>query len=314
MKNSIVLSENRAEKFEGVWIPKEIYLNNDLKAEEKILISEIISLCKLESGCVASNKHFANFLGTSERTARDYIQHLEELGFIKRKLIYKKDSKEIEKRIITLTDKIYESNNRGYGENSPEGMARNCLDKSTLEENNNLLNELNSSEELLSKSIGKKFDEMTETEKMIETERWRNEVLPKVIYGICTHDSFFKHYPHYDRKIPENYIETIISAIQEYTYARERKNGHYMIFSNNSIKKAIDQIMLFSLDERVCKNHIMKYVFSEMIERFFDTKTKTLGYNNLFHIGMFFNKKVLIVEYAAVISDSDMRREVFEAV
>ena len=48
--------------FKGVWIPKEVYLNDSLSWTEKILLIEIDSL-DMEQGCFASNEYLAEFLG-----------------------------------------------------------------------------------------------------------------------------------------------------------------------------------------------------------------------------------------------------------
>ena len=43
--------------FKGVWIPKEIWLNNNLTLTEKLLLVEIDSLDN-EFGCTANNAYF----------------------------------------------------------------------------------------------------------------------------------------------------------------------------------------------------------------------------------------------------------------
>lgn len=55
--------------FKGVWIPKEIWLSPELSLMEKVLFVEIHSLDN-ERGCYASNRHFAEFFGLSERQIR----------------------------------------------------------------------------------------------------------------------------------------------------------------------------------------------------------------------------------------------------
>ena len=67
--------------FKGVWIPKEIWLSEQLSLMEKVLFVEIHSLDN-ERGCFASNRHFANFFMISERQIRSYIGTLKEKGFI----------------------------------------------------------------------------------------------------------------------------------------------------------------------------------------------------------------------------------------
>lgn len=73
--------ERTPRDFKGVWIPKEIWLSDQLSLMEKVLFVEIHSLDN-ERGCYASNRHFANFFGVSERQIRTYIASLKENGFI----------------------------------------------------------------------------------------------------------------------------------------------------------------------------------------------------------------------------------------
>jgi hypothetical protein len=86
--------------FKGVWIPKEIYLNDKMNWSEKILLVEIDSLAK-NGECFASNEHFAKFLGISKRQVQHLLASLKEKGYITTINIYKQGSKEVEKRIIT---------------------------------------------------------------------------------------------------------------------------------------------------------------------------------------------------------------------
>jgi len=68
--------------FKGVWIPKEIYLNEKLTLVEKILLIEIQSLDMSEKGCFAGNHYFAKFIGVSTTTISVGVRKLIELGYI----------------------------------------------------------------------------------------------------------------------------------------------------------------------------------------------------------------------------------------
>ena len=72
---------NKERNFLGVWIPKNIYLNQELSWSEKILLVEIESLDN-ENGCFASNDYFADFLGVTKTTISTSISKLKKLGFI----------------------------------------------------------------------------------------------------------------------------------------------------------------------------------------------------------------------------------------
>ena len=67
--------------FKGVWIPKEIWLNKELTALDKVIFTEISSLDN-EEHCSASNKYLAEFCGCSERKVSDTIRKLKDMGFI----------------------------------------------------------------------------------------------------------------------------------------------------------------------------------------------------------------------------------------
>src|SRR5436189_165018 len=67
--------------FKGIWIPKEIWLSEQLSLMEKVLFVEIHSLDN-ERGCFASNRYFAQFFGVSDRQIRTYLASLKEHGFI----------------------------------------------------------------------------------------------------------------------------------------------------------------------------------------------------------------------------------------
>ena len=47
--------------FKGIWIPKEIWLDDRLNALEKMILMEIDSLDTDEKGCYATNDYIAEF-------------------------------------------------------------------------------------------------------------------------------------------------------------------------------------------------------------------------------------------------------------
>lgn len=67
--------------FKGVFIPKEIWLNEDLTASEKMLFAEIDSLDG-EEGCYATNEYLATFCGISESLVSKAISKLKKMGYI----------------------------------------------------------------------------------------------------------------------------------------------------------------------------------------------------------------------------------------
>src|SRR5947209_9218083 len=67
--------------FKGIWIPKEIWLSDQLSLMEKVLFVEIHSLDN-ERGCFASNKYFADFFGIHPRRIAAHISSLKSKGFV----------------------------------------------------------------------------------------------------------------------------------------------------------------------------------------------------------------------------------------
>ena len=92
---------NRA--FRGVWIPKEIWLSEDLTLQEKVFLVEIDSLDN-EEGCFANNKYFADFFQLSKSRVSQIISNLEKKELISVNYLYKTNSKEIDKRIIRINE------------------------------------------------------------------------------------------------------------------------------------------------------------------------------------------------------------------
>ena len=75
------MAENKRD-FKGIWIPKEVWLDERLNALEKIILAEIDSLDSSERGCWASNKHIADFCQCSETKVSTAISKLIEYGYL----------------------------------------------------------------------------------------------------------------------------------------------------------------------------------------------------------------------------------------
>lgn len=109
--------------FKGVWIPAEIWLNEELTMTDKCVLAEIDSFCSKNRSCYASNKHFADFIGVSENRISHIISNLIEKGYVNRKIIYKKGTKNIEKRLLSVT--------RGYCYPQQRGIVTDNKDTNT---------------------------------------------------------------------------------------------------------------------------------------------------------------------------------------
>lgn len=70
--------------FKGVWIPKEVWLDERLTMLEKGILVEIDSLDRDEDGCWASNEHLANFCQCSVTKVATAVTKLVSLGYLRR--------------------------------------------------------------------------------------------------------------------------------------------------------------------------------------------------------------------------------------
>lgn len=120
--------------FKGIWIPKEVWLNKDLKLIEKLFLVEIDSLNN-EKGCWASNKYFGEFFGVSKGRCSQVINSLQEKGFILIK--YEYVGKEIKSRTIRVVKKLNRVFNKcvGGSKNIKGGYLENDKDSNTITNN-----------------------------------------------------------------------------------------------------------------------------------------------------------------------------------
>ena len=98
-------------------IPAEVRYDEELKPNEKLLYSEITALTNKNGECWASNSYFSNLYKVDQATISRWISNLKQKGYIDLSLIYKANTKQIEKRVLTIKsigiDKII---NRGIDE------------------------------------------------------------------------------------------------------------------------------------------------------------------------------------------------------
>lgn len=123
--------------FKGVWIPAEIWINEDLTLVEKVVYADIDSYCSRYKECFLGNKHFAKMLGVTENRISRIISSLVDKGYVKRTIKYKEDGKTIDKRLLKTTigycyfeqGGIVENNNRGIVENNKENINIENINK-----------------------------------------------------------------------------------------------------------------------------------------------------------------------------------------
>lgn len=117
--------------FKGVWIPAEIWLSEELSIHEKVLFAEIANFCSRYDSCFASNEHFCKLLGVKERRLQDLLKSLETKGFIKREIIYKPGTKQVDKRLLKTSEGWCRKMQEGGAENCGRGGAENCAENNT---------------------------------------------------------------------------------------------------------------------------------------------------------------------------------------
>ncbi len=131
------MKENR--DFKGVWIPKEIWLNNDLSIIEKVLLVEIDSLDNSDRGCFASNEYLAKFVQLSESRVAHIISDLK-----KRKYL-----------IVVFTDgrnrglKLHPQQSR-FAKNSNAESLKTTKQSSQKQQHNNTVNKTTNNTDYIS--------------------------------------------------------------------------------------------------------------------------------------------------------------------
>jgi len=78
-------NKNKNENRKGIWIPEEIINDNNLDWTNKVLLTEIYSLCKLEDGCFKSDSRFGKLLGIGRTSVNKRVNWLKKKGYINTK-------------------------------------------------------------------------------------------------------------------------------------------------------------------------------------------------------------------------------------
>ena len=90
----------------GIWIPREIWQNEDLTVTEKLFIVKIDALDG-EKGCYASNRYFSEFFKLSKSRCSAVIKNLKDKGYIAINYAYEEGKKAIERRVIKVKKTVY---------------------------------------------------------------------------------------------------------------------------------------------------------------------------------------------------------------
>lgn len=92
------------ENFKYIILPEYITKDKNLTDKEKTIYSMILTLSKTKE-CIMSNSYISSMLNISKVHSSRLISYLRDKGYIKVKIEYKENSKEILKRILTPINK-----------------------------------------------------------------------------------------------------------------------------------------------------------------------------------------------------------------
>lgn len=92
------------ENFKYIILPEYITKDKNLTDKEKTIYSMILTLSKTKE-CIMSNSYISSMLNISKVHSSRLISSLRDKGYIKVKIEYKENSKEIQKRILTPINK-----------------------------------------------------------------------------------------------------------------------------------------------------------------------------------------------------------------
>lgn len=133
-KKEIISKQLANRKFKGVFIPKEIWFDTNLKWIQKLFFIEIDSLsADAKRGCYASNTHFSAMFNLSNERCSQIITELKKLELIEVK--YKREGQQIIERNIFITDKGIKYSKGGIKEtlkkdNNINTIINNSIDDS----------------------------------------------------------------------------------------------------------------------------------------------------------------------------------------
>lgn len=121
-------------------IPATVRYDEDLIPHAKLLYGEITALSNKEGYCYATNKYFAKLYQVHWTTISRWIKDLQDKKYISVEVLYKGDTKEIEKRIIKISDTYYQNCYGGISKNANRGISKNAKDNNTSINNTRINN------------------------------------------------------------------------------------------------------------------------------------------------------------------------------
>lgn len=117
--------------FKGVWIPKEVWLNNELTILDKVILVEIDSLDN-ENHCTAGNEYFAEFCQCSESKITKSITKLKKMGLIEF-VNFNGRTRTIKSLLKNESRKIYEADSQNLRPININNNLDNIVSKDTIQ-------------------------------------------------------------------------------------------------------------------------------------------------------------------------------------
>lgn len=124
------------ELFKGVWIPKAVFIIDDLTLHQKIILSIVLNLSS-DKPCNATNNYIGEILGIHPTRVSVHLNNLKKLDYLDIYIDRNKVTKQITKRLITPTPAL-RNRIEGLSEtaNTPiSETAKGILKKDNKEDN-----------------------------------------------------------------------------------------------------------------------------------------------------------------------------------
>lgn len=215
--------------FKGVWIPKEVWLDTDLNALDKIILVEIDSLDSEERGCFASNKYLAEFCQCSESKVSRSISKLTKLGYVSVKSfngrcrVLKSLLKNVQGSLGKKARQTCKQGSLGNNPRQPRQKAEaDSAKKQAINIENNIDNKIDIKKEINKER--KNFSQQVESNKKENLDFEKNQVSDSAINGKKISDS--------------KKSKTFDQLIEEYTSNEELRKELKEHLKTRKLKKA----------------------------------------------------------------------------
>lgn len=260
MQNMEITKNSR--DFKGVWIPKEVWLDTDLNALDKIILVEIDSLDSEERGCFASNKYLAEFCQCSESKVSRSISKLTKLGYVSVKSfngrcrVLKSLLKNVQGSLGKKARQTCKQDSLGNNPRQPRQKAEaDSAKKQAINIDNNIDNNIDIKKE--SKKERRFSPQQVESNKKENLDFEKTQVLDSAINGKKISDS--KESKTFDQLIEEYTTnEELRQELKEHLKVRKQKKA---ALTNRAIELSLSKLDKIAADDyekiKIVQNAIM---------------------------------------------------------